>query len=523
MSVLARRGVLSALRPASSPSSSFSSLVPTPRTTPIPLASCSFSRTCSSLPRRPEIVRPACLRATTRLPPPRTTTPLTRRALSSDTTTAAASSASPPSSSSAPASSSAPHESENSVRRKEERRPWHRARDEADKKDEHYPLGSEGDASTGRILTTPTRLLKLILPIPLHPDHDTLSTASDETLQSRPLALVVHPQQPLSYVAGLIQAELPPLKTPDGATHLPAVHFRAIDVDEPTAPASFSKRREETRRRAMDRDDASNDARARHADTSSSSEENWVRWSGSTEVGDFIRDAARGGAFVVDIEGLSPEDADLDGRRDVGGVRVAVPSFGERTWYMRRRLRAMAARVEQMAQIKNECDLIAHRGAHRIAKAGFVVTGGWWVLVYYATFHTNLTWDFMEPVTYLAGLIIMMAGYWYFLYVSRDLSYKAALRTTVSRRRNALYAARGFDLDVWQKLVHDANALRAEIRLVADEYAVEWDELRELGSDEIRDALEGGAEEVGTEDVDTDDDKKNTKKKKKNGEGSDDD
>jgi hypothetical protein len=407
---------------------------------------------------------------------------------------------------------------ENTVRRKEERRPWHRVRDESEKKDEKYPLGSEGDASTGRVLTTPTRLLKIILPLPLHPDHDSLSTSSDEVLRSLPLALVVHPQQPLSYVSGLIQAELPPLKTPDGATHMPAVHFRAIDPEEPTAPASFSKRRKETRKKAMDAAESDSDKPKEFKEKEKrGGEENWIRWSGSTEVGDFIRDAARGGAFVVDIEGLSPQDEDLDGRRDVGGVRVAVPSFGERTFYMRKRLRGMAKLVEGMAQIKNECDLIAHRGAHRIAKAGFVVTGGWWFLVYYATFHTDLTWDFMEPVTYLAGLVIMMAGYWYFLYISRDLSYKAALRTTVSRRRNALYEARGFDIDTWEKLVHDANVLRSEIRLVADEYAVDWDEMRELGSDDIKDALE---EEPDSEHhKKKKDDKKEEKNKKKNGGG----
>lgn len=101
-----------------------------------------------------------------------------------------------------------------------------------------------------------------------------------------------------------------------------------------------------------------------------------------------------------------------------------------------------------------------------------------------------MTWDFMEPVTYLAGLVLIMAGYWYFLYVSRDLSYKAALRTTVSRRRDALYRARGFDLDVWERLVREANLLRGDVRIVADEYAVEWNETRELGSDEVRETLE---------------------------------
>jgi len=86
-------------------------------------------------------------------------------------------------------------------------------------------------------------------------------------------------------------------------------------------------------------------------------------------------------------------------------------------------------------------------------------------------------------VTYLAGLSTIMGGYLWFLYISKDLSYKAAMNVTVSRRQNALYEARGFDYKKWEQLVQDANALRREIKVIAVEYDVEWDEAKEVGAD----------------------------------------
>ena len=87
----------------------------------------------------------------------------------------------------------------------------------------------------------------------------------------------------------------------------------------------------------------------------------FVRWSSSTEIGDFIRDAARGKEFAVEIEGASRE------------IRVGVPTFNDRTHYLRTRLRKTSKRLEGMANIKKECDKLAHRSAKRLAMGGFGV------------------------------------------------------------------------------------------------------------------------------------------------------
>lgn len=65
-----------------------------------------------------------------------------------------------------------------------------------------------------------------------------------------------------------------------------------------------------------------------------------------------------------------------------------------------------------------------------------------------------------------------MCGYLWFLYHNREVSYKSALNLTISRRQTKLYQAKGFDLQRWEHLIEEGNALRREIKAVAGEYDV---------------------------------------------------
>lgn len=376
------------------------------------------------------------------------------------------------------------------ARDKQKRRPWHRAGSESEPPSESSDP-TNGDKNKGRLLTTPTRLLKLILPLPFHPDkadrtqHDSEKSAeankAEELEEIQPLALLIHPQQPLSYLERLLQAEIPPIRDGD-RERIPNIVFRAeADLGgekrfKDTKGVKDVKNAKDTR--GGDGNVASYSGLGREGPERSADESNWVRWSSSTEIGDFIRDAARGREFSLDIEGYSQK------------LRVAVPSFNDRTYYMRLRLRKMSKQVQSQAKIKEDCDKIAYKGAHRLAQGGFGVLIGWWGVVYYVTFHTDFGWDLVEPVTYLVGLTTIIGGYMWFLYISRDLSYKAALNVTVSRRQQALYQERGFDPDRWNSLVQEANSLRHEIKMVANEYDVDWDEARDLGGDKIKEVLE---------------------------------
>lgn len=274
-------------------------------------------------------------------------------------------------------------------------------------------------------------MLKLILPL-------TTKDTNTDRKDLEPLALLVHPQQPLSYLERLIQAELPTVKDKHDRERIPNVYFRAEDsmqdqlepskpVKTPVAAESevgtgegehgekedFEKvdeiridgKTERTGKLSgpLNRKTPDEAVRLRgghgeggvesysglghEAPSDKTGSRKFVRWSSSTEIGDFIRDAARGQEFAVEIEG-APND-----------IRVGVPSFNDRTYYLRMRLRKTSKKIADMAAIKKECDDIANRGAQRIAMGGFAGLCAWWYSVYWLTFETDLGWDVMEPVT----------------------------------------------------------------------------------------------------------------------------
>ncbi|KAF2707004.1 hypothetical protein K504DRAFT_458468 [Pleomassaria siparia CBS 279.74] len=431
--------------------------------------------------------------------------------------------------------------------------PWHR---EGSNTPPVARQRSAGAMTKGKLLTTPSRMLKLVLPLTT---QDTNSDRKD----LEPLALLVHPQQPLSYLERLIQSELPPLKTKDGKEKIPAVYFRAEDsmqdeleaskpqetsVQDPDSDQKTQKEKDEDFEKAdeiringktektgklhgmkkkdddeLQKGEEGIDARmnrrspeeaaemrgghgeggvesysglGQEAPADKQASRKFVRWSTSTEIGDFIRDAARGQEFAVEIEG-APHD-----------IRVGVPSFNDRTYYLRMRLRKVSEKISDMADVKEECDRLAHKAAQRVALGGFGILLGWWGVVYKLTFGTDLGWDVMEPVTYLVGLSTLIGGYVWFLYHNREVSYRSAMNFTISRRQSKLYGERGFDLRKWGVLIEDGNALRKEIKAVASEYDVEWDELHDEKDEKVAEALKEHREK-----------KKNGGKKDSDGDG----
>jgi division protein CdvB (Snf7/Vps24/ESCRT-III family) len=117
----------------------------------------------------------------------------------------------------------------------------------------------------------------------------------------------------------------------------------------------------------------------------------------------------------------------------------------------------------------------------------------------------------------LVGLSGLISGYGWFLYHNREVSYRSALNLTISRRQTKLYNEKGFDLAKWEALIEEGNALRKEIKAVATEYDVEWDETKDEHHKIVTEALKkdrdakkskGEDDDDGEEDKDTE---KNTK------------
>lgn len=169
--------------------------------------------------------------------------------------------------------------------------------------------------------------------------------------QKAVVAFLLHTQQPLSYLETLIRNELPA-----SSSQSAKIHF--FDIQR------------------------------------------GARWSTSIQVSDFIREAAATKQFCIDIQ---------DSQNAT--ITVSVPSFEDRTHFLRARLGRLTDTLQRQYKIKSECDNLARNTARRYALCGMGGLVTYWVVVFQLTFFTSLGWDTMEPATYLCGLSALISGY----------------------------------------------------------------------------------------------------------------
>ncbi|KAJ7644660.1 hypothetical protein FB45DRAFT_898414 [Roridomyces roridus] len=287
----------------------------------------------------------------------------------------------------------------------------------------------------GKLLPTSSHLFKLILPLQLlkFEEHAVKKLPLGES-QAPPTVMLLHPSQPLSHVARLVLASVAP------AT--PTISFR-----------SHGRKQE-------------------------------AQWSDSTDVGDFIRDAAaRAGKFSLCIS-YDPSPSTHTSTKIENSVHSEVVLEVQRLASIERQLR-------DMEELKRACDHEAKRGARRMATAGFGLLAVYWGGVARLTFW-DYGWDVMEPITYLSGLSTVMAGYLWFLYQGREVSYSSVLDRSIDSRRETLYKARGFDIEQWLDLSSEARRLRGEIRRVEGEYAGAYEDKENREAGEGKDEQEDG-------------------------------
>jgi reverse gyrase len=89
------------------------------------------------------------------------------------------------------------------------------------------------------------------------------------------------------------------------------------------------------------------------------------------------------------------------------------------------------------------------------------------------------------------------------------------MNLTISRRQQKLYQTKNFDLRKWEVLIDDGNALRKEIKAIANEYDVEWDELEDEKSEKVSEALRNDRKKKKQGNDGKDDDEPSSDEKKK--------
>ncbi len=233
----------------------------------------------------------------------------------------------------------------------------------------------------GRLLPTSSHLFKLVLPLPGLRPISKSSSAPTKPEPVPPTVFLLHPSQPLSHIARLIQASLPsPTHGPQAFTpKLPTVSFQHEELDKGKQ-----------------------------------------QWSDSTDIGDFVKEAAHSKEFTILITPdqasntaqLAPQQGSTGAVHDRNEpeayaalqIPVSVPSFEDRTRYLRRRLERMDSELKGMQDIKDSCDALARRGTKRIATGVFVILLTYWLAVLRLTFFSTYGWETMEVSSIAAPL-----------------------------------------------------------------------------------------------------------------------
>jgi hypothetical protein len=242
-----------------------------------------------------------------------------------------------------------------------------------------------GGTYTGKLSSTSSHLFKLIVPLPTSL-HAALGTRSSQSSTSPPpkvidTAFLLHPSQPLSHVSRLILGSIP------AAERDADVEFRAVSGRDHAAYPSNTNGTEEADTTTDDeggpllyeRDPGGEDLQE-------------VRWSTSTDLGDFIKQATLAQHFRIVLKpsweaGMGQSPPKLKDRvptvKAIGSdtsetpedqpaslsngsknesvaeipelsLKIMIPSFESRTRFLRKRLLHLTRQIAELTQKKKE-------------------------------------------------------------------------------------------------------------------------------------------------------------------------
>jgi len=316
-------------------------------------------------------------------------------------------------------------------------------------------------------------MFKLTLPIP-----SSVNSSSPSTV-----ALCVKPEQTLLDLQKLIQVEL--LYTSTGSQH---ISFTTLGVEPSEGTTGIVPKPDSTGFATNDRESATL-RRPSYSDPSKYSSKPTgipTRWSLSTEIGAFIGDAARNQCFNIGISNTPDKPPSTT-------IRISLPSFNDRTLHQRSQLRILAPNLSSLSALKSECDADVQRttrkqGLLTLAMSGFACLLLPLLLITFAYLsQPGLLPSFRNPppgelrlshpiTTYIvAGLadILLLAGFAYLWSVYRTTGRHSVPNLATVKK---VYSERGFDAAKWEELQAENTRLRSEIRQVAAEYGVTWDD-----------------------------------------------
>lgn len=126
-------------------------------------------------------------------------------------------------------------------------------------------------------------------------------------------------------------------------------------------------------------------------------------------------------------------------------------------------LMAKRAELAPLSEVYEEVDRRARRVARTFAFASISLFASEWVLVAYGTYAVY-SWDIMEPITYLLGLMDCVIAYTFFLTIRADYSPSGLREAVLARARKRQARKLGWDAEKFEAATADVARLERRLR-----------------------------------------------------------
>ncbi|KAK1264613.1 hypothetical protein QJS04_geneDACA016932 [Acorus gramineus] len=107
--------------------------------------------------------------------------------------------------------------------------------------------------------------------------------------------------------------------------------------------------------------------------------------------------------------------------------------------------------LKNLQKRKEEIDMLAHRQVRRIlwGGLGFLVVQ---VGLFFRLTFWDFSWDVMEPITFFTTTTGLVIGYAYFLFTSRDPTYRDFMKRLFLSRQRKFFKKQNFDIERYMEL-----------------------------------------------------------------------
>lgn len=113
--------------------------------------------------------------------------------------------------------------------------------------------------------------------------------------------------------------------------------------------------------------------------------------------------------------------------------------------------------LTELARKKEEIDRKAHKQMRLVLWSGlFGLTMQ--VLLFFRLTFWDLSWDVMEPVAFFTTATGLICGYAYFMFTSRDPSYRDFMQKIYQSRQRKLFKKQNFDINRFKELQMQCQA-----------------------------------------------------------------